>query len=218
MASTTQPPSPPGQAPPPDEKPSSKLDVLRRRRGRLLMALLLLLLATSVVIGSLAVFTGSSTNAGSEVDAGTLTIGNSKAGVAVITAAEMVPGETREGTVTITNTGTVAGQFRLSDSDLADTPGPNGGKLSGALDLRIVDLGPDGAPGGGDDVNPATYDGRFDSMPSIDLGTWPAGAKHTYRLAVTFRNTGAPGSSTTQDNAFKQSAAKVTYTWDATSE
>jgi hypothetical protein len=217
VASTTQPPAP-DQAPPTEEKTPSKLDVLRRRRGRLLIALLLLLLATGVVLGSLAVFTGTSVNPTNDVSAGTLDIDSSKDGVAIVTAAGMVPGQTREGTATIKHAGDAPAQFHLADSDLADTPGPNGGKLSDALDLTVVDLGPDGAPGGGDDVSPAVYTGRFDSMPSIDLGTWAPLDKHTYRFVMTFRNTGAPGSATTQDNAFKGSATTITYTWSATSE
>ena len=147
-----------------------------------------------------------------------MAIDNSKEGAAIFTAAGMVPGDTANGTVTIRNAGNSTGTFSLSDSDLTDTPGANGGNLSEALDLTIVDVGPDGAPGGGDDVSPAVYDGPFNAMPTVDLGSWAADEEHTYQFTVEFRDTGTPGSATTGDNAFEGSTTKNTYNWDATSE
>jgi hypothetical protein len=215
---TVPPPAPDDPPPPQNGEAASRLRVIWRRRRNLLLAFALLILSMSVVLGSLAVFTGESPNPTNVTSAGKLTITSDKTGVAIFTAAGMVPGESSSGTVKVKNTGTVAAQFRLDDSALVDTPGPNGGKLSTALDLSIVDLGPDGAPGGGDDVSPPVYTGKFDALPSIGLGTWAAAEAHAYKFTVTFRNTGLPGSPTTQDNAFKGSSVKVTYTWDATSQ
>jgi hypothetical protein len=119
--------------------------------------------------------------------------------------------------VTIKNAGDVSGRFRVSGSTPTDTPGPNGGNLSEVLQLTVQDLGPDGAVGGGDDVAPI-YNGKFNAMPSLDLGSWDADEEHAYQFTVTFPDAGQPGSETTDDNAYEGAETKVTYTWDATSE
>ena len=213
---TSTPASPPssepgtGSPPPPEEKVPSRVDVLLKRRRNLLLALLLLVIAAAVVIGSVAVFSSSSVNAENTFSTGALSIDNNKEGAAILTATRMVPGDTAEGLVRIENTGDVSGRFRLSDSNLTDTPGPGGANLSSVLTLRITDVGADGQPGGGDDVTPPVYDGAFNTMPDIDLGSWGAGEAHTYQFVVTF-----PASS---GNEFEGASTKVTYNWDATSE
>ena len=214
MTSTpTTPPSStpdPGPPPPPDEKAPSRLDILLKRRRNLLLALLLLLIAVAIAVGSVAVFTSSSVNPENVVSSGALAIDNNKEGAAIFTATGMVPGDTADGLVTIRNSGDVSGRFRLTDSNLVDTPGPGGGRLSTVLTLRITDVGPDGQPGGGDDVTPSVYAGSFNPMPDLDLGSWSAGEEHTYQFTVGF-----PADS---GNQFEGSSTKVNYNWDATSE
>jgi hypothetical protein len=215
MTSTPAPPtSAPdtGAPPPPVEKPPSRLDVLLKRRRNLLLALLLLLIAVIVAVGSLAVFTSSSVNPDNVAATGSLSITNTEEGQAIFSATGMVPGDTTEGTVTIQNSGDVSGRFRLTDSGLTDTQLPGGGTgvLSTVLQLTITDLGPDGAPGGGDDVTPAVYSGALNAMPDLDLGSWSANERHTYRFLVEF-----PASA---GNEFEGRQTKVTYNWDATSE
>ena len=213
---TSTPTTPPVPAPdtasppPPEEKAPSRVDVLMKRRGRLLLALLLLLLAAAVAIGSVAIFTSSSVNPENVFSTGTLSIDNNKEGAAILTATGMVPGDTANGLVTIRNSGDVSGRFRLSDSNLANTPGPGGGNLSSVLTLRITDVGPDKTPGTGDDVSPPIYDGSYNPTPDIDLGSWSADEEHTYQFAVTF-----PAAS---GNEYEGSSTKITYNWDATSE
>ena len=110
--------------------------------------------------------------------------------------------------MTITNTGDVSGRFRLASSGITDTTGPNGGKLSAVLTLKIVDT----------TDSSTVYDGKFDAMPAKDLGSWPAGEAHKYEFTVTFPEGGQPPSATTGDNAYKDSSTKIDFSWTATSE
>lgn len=204
---------PPAPAEAPSEEPSGRqrLGWLLRHSKLWLVALVLLLIAVAVAGASLAVFTSSSANPDNTFSAGTLSQSNSSEGAAILTAADMVPGDTKPGQVTITNTGDVSGRFSLSASNLTDTPGPNGGRLSEVLTLQIHD----NAQPAGTDV----YNGDFNAMPaSIDLGSWPQGQAHTYTFTVRFPEGGQPGSATTGDNAYQGSSTEVTYNWTATSE
>lgn len=212
MSTPTVPPVP-AEAAETSEEPSGRqrLGWLLRNSKLWLVALVLLLLAVAVAGASLAVFTSSSANPNNTFSAGILSQSNSKDNAAILNAANMVPSDTATGQVTITNTGDVAGRFSLSASDLTDTPGPNGGRLSTVLSLRIHD---DAAAAGTD-----VYNGKFNAMPaSIDLGSWPKGQAHTYTFTVTFPEGGQPGSATTGDNAYQGSSTKVTYNWTAVSE
>jgi hypothetical protein len=198
-----------GAAPEPPEK-TSRMKVLLRRKTTLLFALALLLLAAAIVVGSSALFSTSSANPSNTFSSGTLSQSNSKEGTAILSATKMIPGDTKNGTVEITNTGDVSGKFSLSSSNLSDTPGPNGGKLSQRLKLKIEDVTNASSP-------TTIYDGSFDSMPVQQLGTWGAGDKHTYKFAVTFPDTGTPSSPTTGDNAYQGSSTKLDFNWSATS-
>ena len=176
----------------------------------LILALILLLIAALLVGVSFAVFSTSSANPGNMFTAGTLTSSNSKDNAAILTATRMVPGDTTTGTVTISNTGDSKGQFTLTGSTPTDTVGPNNGKLSTVLNLRIVE-DPAGAA-------KQVYNGKLNGMTApIDLGVWNGGQGHTYEFTVTFPDTGTPGSATTGDNAYQGSSSQVTYTWNATS-
>jgi len=168
----------------------------------------LLALAAGLAVASVSLFTSSSANPGNTITAGALSHSNSKDGAAILTASGMVPGETETGRVTIENTGDVSGKFRLSTSNLSDTPGPNGGKLSEVLRLKIVDR---------TRSLRTIYNGPYDAMPSIDLGAWEKDEQHTYEFRVTFPEGGVPPSATTGDNAYKGSATKIQFNWDATS-
>lgn len=224
MASTTRTDAP-AQAPEtkpegPEKKASGRerLRYLLRRPKLWLTALILLALAAAVMAGSLGVFTSSSVNANNEVSSGTLSQTNS-GNEAILTALDMLPGETRTGTVTIKNTGTTTGIFTLSDSNLVDTPGPHGGQLSAVLDLTVRD----------DTRNVQLYTGKFNAFPSppddIPLpgtGTgpptnWQPDEQHTFTFSVTFPEGGQPSSPTTGDNAYQGSKVTVTYNWDAIS-
>src|SRR5687767_2915854 len=84
----------------------SRLQVLTSQPKLALGALLTLLLATTAVVGSGADFTATSANPSNTFAAGTLSIGNSKDGVAVLSASDLRPaGPAADGVVDIENTG-----------------------------------------------------------------------------------------------------------------
>jgi hypothetical protein len=157
---------------------------------------------------SQASFTATSANPGATFTSGVLSHLNSRSGSAILTAAGMRPGQSRQGTVRITNTGTLAGDFSLSATDIADTPGPNGGPLSDVLRLRI------------DRTTAAAYtvyDGLLKGMPEIALGTWDPRRAVTFRYTVTFPDGGAASSATEGDNLYQRSRTSVRYLWTQTS-
>jgi hypothetical protein len=209
MSTPTKPPAEPAEAGTGQQEVSARerLGWLGRNTKLWLGALLLLILAIVVAAASGAMFTTSSANPENTFTAGNLSSSNSRPNVAILSAADMVPGDSANGEVTIANTGDVSGRFRLASSGISDQPGPNGGRLSEVLQLKIVD-----------GTSTIVYNGDFDAMPAQDLGTWPAGQQHQYTFTVTFPEGGVPSSATTGDNAYKDSSAKIDFTWSATSE
>ena len=146
-----------------------------------------------------------------ELVGGTLSMSNSKDGAAIVTAGGMAPGDTLAGDVRISNTGDLAGAYSLSQSNLADSPGPAGGALSSALDVLVQDVTNLAAPA-------TVYSGKLAAMGPRDLGTLDPGAARTYRFTVSLPDGGAPPSSVTGDNAYQGSAVSVRYDWTATGE
>ncbi|HEX4463430.1 MAG TPA: hypothetical protein VH042_02180 [Solirubrobacterales bacterium] len=168
------------------------------------------LLAVGAVVGSGASFTSKSANPSNTFSAGNLAQSNSKEGAAVLTAVKMVPGTSTNGTVVITNSGDVAGTFTLSKTSLTDTPGANGGQLSGVLNLKVEDVTKAGSP-------ISVYSGKVGAMGAQSLGSFAAGEARTYKFTVEFPDGGVPASATTGDNAYKGSSMSVGYQWDAAS-
>ena len=187
---------------------SKRLRWLIRQTKVWIVALVLLALAAGLAVASVSLFTSSSANPENTFTAGALSHSNSKEGAAILTAPGMVPGETVTGGVTIKNTGDASGEFRLSKSNLTDTPGPNGGKLSQVLKLKVVDT--TGIPR-------TIYYGAYNAMPSTSLGTWDEDEQHTYEFRVRFPEGGVPASATTGDNAYQGSSTQIQFNWDATS-
>jgi hypothetical protein len=192
-----------------DVSAQERLGWLARNPKTWLLTVLLLLVAVLVVTFSFSLFTSSSANPGNTITAGNLSQSNSQDGAAVLTASKMVPGDSTNGEVTITNTGDVSGTFTLTSSDLADTPGPNGGELSSVLELTVVD-NTTGTP-------TEVYTGPIDQMPATPLGTWDAGEHHKYTFTATFPDGGVPSSATGGDNAYKSSSMTIQFNWSATS-
>jgi spore coat-associated protein N len=143
--------------------------VLAEHPRRSIIALASALAAVAVAIGSGATFTSSSANPSNTFSAGILSQSNSDSNAAILTASNMIPGSSASGTVTITNTGTVNGAFSLSESDITDTPGPNGGKLSGDLQLTVTNVTNSSSP-------VTVYSGALNAMPTEALGTIAPGS------------------------------------------
>lgn len=179
----------------------------KRRRTWLLLVIPLALLgvAAATVIGSGAVFTSSSANPANVFTAGVLSHHNDKAGTAILTASLMKPGDTVDGQVTITNTGDLAGDFTITTSNLADTPGFNGGKLSDVLQLTIVDK----------ESGATLYSGPIKSVGTVSAGTYSPAESHTYVFTVSFPDSGTPGGPTSGDNRYQGSSMTIDFDWTA---
>ena len=186
-----------------EEQPPSRWQALLGNRKRLLIALALLLIAAAVAVGSTAVFTSSSANPGNAFTAGTLEVSGDNG--AILSMANMVPGDSVDGSATIENTGDVSGAFSLTGEITADAAGPQAGAapLSEALQLTITE--------GGTTV----YSGAYDAFPGespVDLGSWGSGTSHTYDFTVTFPDGGA------SDTQVQGGSTTMKFTWDAVSE
>ncbi len=83
---------------------------------KVLFAFAGLLVAAAVAVGSGANFNSTSANPSNVFTAGTISHSNSKANAAILTATNMVPGDTSTGTVDIKNTGSASGTFSLLNS------------------------------------------------------------------------------------------------------
>jgi hypothetical protein len=158
----------------------SRLQALVAQPRTALGALLTLLLAAAAVAGSGADFTASSANPTNTFAAGTLTIGNSKAGTAILSAADMRPGDAATtGLVDIENTGSLSGAFTLAHGPVTNTDSTN--PLAAKLDVVVTDCL--ATCDDGDDVT--RYTGTLAAMgQDIALGTYAPGAKHRYRFSV----------------------------------
>ena len=115
----------------------------------------------------------------------------------VIHAEGLRPGQSVSGTVALANVGERPGRLSLLRTRLADVPGRFGGPLSRALVLRVEQLG------GGNWTGPLT------GPDTLDLGTMAPGEGRTYRLTLTFPDTGQHGS----DNAFQGSSVTIDWAW-----
>ena len=183
---------------------------------RLLRTLAVVLFATLATIGVALAATPSprarrAATAQNTIAGGVLAQTNSRDGSAILTAARMRPGDRAQGTVTITNSGDLEGAFTLATAALADAPGPNGGRLSGRLQLDVSDITQPGAP-------VAVGSSPLGAMPVRDLGTFAAGEARTYLFVVTFPDGGIPASGTTGDNAYLGSSARVRFDWNSRSD
>lgn len=167
----------------------------------------LLALAAS---GALAAAGGNDPSARATIRAASdnLSISNSLSGAAILNASNLAPGGQVSGDVTIGNSGNIAGDFSLAPSNLSDTPGPNGGALSQALDLAVQDLS----------TGATVYSGRMNGFGTHSLGTWQPGQSHSFSFTATLPDTGIPPSATTGDNLYKASSTSLQFNWSATGE
>jgi spore coat-associated protein N len=174
-------------------------------------------IVTSVVLAA-AVAAGSVPGAGSppaaevRMASGTLSLSNSLNEAAVLSAQNLKPGESRTGQVTVANTGTLDGAFSLTQSNLADTPGPYGGRLSDALQLSVEQIS-----NGGSTVS-SVYSGAMSGLTSRQLGTLAAGEPRTYRFTASLPDTGHPLGPGLGDNLLQRSAVRADYVWTATAD
>lgn len=188
-----------------------RLRLLADNPRRSLLALASALAAVAVAIGSGATFTSGTANPSNTFSAGILSQSSSRNNAAILTASNMIPGSSASGTVTIANTGTVSGTFSLGESNITDTPGKNGGKLSGDLRLIVQNVTNSSSP-------ITVYSGPLDAMPTKSLGTIAPGSANArvYKFTVTMPDNGTPAGPTSGDNAYQGSSTSVQFNWTAT--
>jgi spore coat-associated protein N len=185
-----------------------RIQVLASNPRRTLGVLAAVLLATAIAIGSGATFTAQSSNPNNSFATGTLTMSNSLANAAILTASNMKPGDSATGTLDIQNTGSLSGTYSLSRSALTDSDNSN--PLSAKLDLVVKDCGDfsSGTPTC-DAGDPVKYTGTLAAMSSAaSLGTFAANEKHRYQFTVTL-NSGA-------GSVYEGATSTATFQWDAT--
>jgi spore coat-associated protein N len=181
-------------------------DFVARHPLRALGALSALIAAVAVAVGSSASFTATSANPSNTFAAGTLSILNSKEGLAVLTASGMKPGDSETGTVDVQNSGSLSGAFVLSRSNIVDSDAVH--PMSAKLDLVVKDCGDFSSGTPTCDVgDPVKYTGTIAAMGSTALGTFAAAEKHRYQFAVTFNSSA--------DNFYQGDNSSVEFDWDA---
>jgi spore coat-associated protein N len=177
---------------------------------KVLVALAGLMIAAALAVGSGANFNSTSANPSNVFTAGTISQSNSKASAAILTASNLVPGNTATGTVDIKNTGSATGTFTLAHTVAVDTPASPG--FSKKLTLVVSDLGNPECVSSCPAVV-VLYTGLMSAMPStIALGTFAAAAIHRYQFTVTFPDSGINGA----DNAYQGASTTVEYNWSST--
>ena len=178
---------------------------------KVLLAFGALLVVAAVAVGSGANFNSTSANPSNVFTAGTISSSNSKANAAILTASNIVPGNTATGSVTIKNTGSANGTFTLSAATPVDTPASPG--LSKKLTLTIVDLG-DPTCTTSCPAAVTLYSGTIFAEPAtIALGQYAPNAQHSYKFTMTFPDGGANGA----DNAYQGASTSVDYSFFSTS-
>ena len=184
---------------------ASRLAALGRHPWRALGTLGALLLAVGAVAGSTASFTTQTVNPNNTFTAGELEMNNDKAGSAILSLSNAVPGDDATGSVTISNDGTVAGEnWTLTQTVGTATAGDDpksaaSAQLRDTLQLRVST--------GGVDV----YNGPLNAFTSASLAPIAPGASRTYDFQVTFPGTGAGA-----DNGYMGSSVTAEYSWTAT--
>jgi len=187
----------------------SRISVLAARPRHTIGALSVVLAAVGVAVGSSASFTAHSASATQTFSAGSLSITGPGAS-AILSADDMVPGESRTGVADVQNSGSVQGAFAL---DATDKQGS--GLLLDALELQVKDCGRwtgVNAPSC-DAGDPTLYAGDVaglvisQSANRVNLGIWQAGDKHRFELKTTL-----PAGS---GNEYQGLGGSVVFNWYA---
>jgi hypothetical protein len=192
----------------------SRLQVLASQPRMALGALLTLLVAAGAVVGSGADFTAASANPSNTFSTGTLSMVNSKASSAVLTASNLRPGGSAAGDVDILNSGSLSGTFALARGPVTDSDAAN--PLSAKLTVTVTDCGAFSGStpptcGDGDDVT--KYSGTIADMGTTghavaSLGTFAGGEKHRYHFSVVLDSQAS--------DTYQGASSSVRFDWSAT--
>src|SRR3954447_795362 len=137
--------------------------------------------------------------AASTFQSGAFAQSNSSEGSAILSMANMRPGDSVTGTVGIANDGDLRGTFTLASTIDADQPGVGGGDLASVLALVVTDAG----------SGHTIYSGTVAGLASAPLGDFSAGESRSYRFTVTL-----PAGS---DNSVAGGSVTARYSWTAES-
>jgi spore coat-associated protein N len=140
------------------------------RHWLLLAALALISLVLGTAIFSGASFTSKSANSAS-LAAGSVQLSSSAPNQAIVNAAGMKPGDSREGTISIGNQGDVAGTVTLKANGLT------GAALAAVVVLKIEDI---------TGTASKKYEGKLGSFSSVGLGSFAVGSTRKYRLTLSW--------------------------------
>lgn len=170
-------------------------------------------LAAIVVPGTLGSFNATTSNPGNTVAAGTLQMTNSKTGAAIVTLANIRPGDSQFGTLTITNSGSLSADMYLSESNVTSSVGG----FAGDLQLKVEDT----------TLGTTVYNGALNGLAGTVSGSaagihlapssgtkWTASEHHDYKFTVTFPN---DSSTTGADNAYQGANASAQFDWQGVS-
>ncbi len=134
---------------------------------------------------------------------GPLGLRSSRGGQPILSAPALVPGSSVAGKVEITNAGRRVAALTLARRKLTDSPGPNGGRLSESLRIRIARVG-----------RRPVYVGTLAAMPGkLAFPAISPGDSRSFRLRVTLPDTGLPATPSTGDNALQASSTSVGFLW-----
>lgn len=164
----------------------SRISVLAQRPRQTIAALAVVLAAAGVAVGSSASFTAQSASATQLFTSGNLSISGPGA-AAILSAGDMVPGDSRTGTVDIQNSGSVQGAFSFDATDQQGSA-----LLLGKLALVVKDCGKWSGltPATCEAGDPTLYSGPVSGLVgaaggAVALGTWQAGDRHRFEFTTT---------------------------------
>ena len=194
----------------------SRVKVILSRPRRALAALATVLVAVGLTGASGANFTSQTANPSNVFTAGSLSMFNSKDNAAILTAANMRPGDpATKSTVDIQNTGSLSAPFTLSKGTLTNTDATF--PLASKLNVVVTDCGDfaSGTPVCGDAGDVVKFSGGTltqmggGANPIAALGTFAANEKHRYEFSVAL--------DASADNNYQGDSATAQFVWDATS-
>ena len=185
----------------------NRIQALASRPKRTIGVLAVVLAGVGVAVGSGANFTAQSANPSNTFTAGSLSMSNSKDNAAILSASGMKPGDVATGTVDIENTGSIAGTFSLSRTNLVDTPASPA--MSTQLNVLVKDCGDfSGATPTCVAGDPTIYSGTLAAMgASYALGNYAPTDKHRYEFTVTF--------AASAGDQYEGASSTATFQWDA---
>lgn len=131
-------------------------------------------------------------------------IADSLSGGAILSAANLAPGDSTTGEITVTNVGDTAGDMALGTGDLTDAT-VRGGVLSRMLDLTVLDVTV-GRP------NAVVFAGKLSDLHSAPLGLFEQNQARRFRFIVSY----PPSLGSGMDDTLQGASTRVSFLWTAT--